>query len=140
MDNKTKAAQEAAGAKTAPTASAAAQPAKTAAPAAPKQKTLAELIEERTEQVRKQAELADNREVLLSMQKQLLSIAQGMDKDLKSGSFITETVRLNISVGKGYHDEEKLQITNPCLIAGFIERLCVDIDRKITDIEKQLVA
>lgn len=140
MEKNNKAVQATAGAKTAQSASATAQTSQPAVPA-PAAKTLDQLIKERTEQIRKQSELADHREILLETKKGLEDVVKEVAKDVEANNYNTKAARIVVELGEdSYNASERLRITNPALIASFVKGICADIDGKMASIEQLLVA
>jgi hypothetical protein len=156
MENKnTAAAQAAAGAKTPQPTKAttsvaekaqATKPATTAVqapapqPAAQKAPSIEELVEKRAEQVRRQAEIVGHREILLQTQEELGSIKATLSDDIKAGAFNTKKAKLIIEVEGNFRAAESVHITNPALIANFSGYLCREIDKRVEELERELMA
>lgn len=109
-------------------------------PAAQKAPSIEELVEKRAEQVRRQAEIVGHREILLQTQEELGSIKATLSDDIKAGAFNTKKAKLIIEVEGNFRAAESVHITNPALIANFSGYLCREIDKRVEELERELMA
>jgi hypothetical protein len=103
-------------------------------------KSIEQLIKERAEQVCRQAELVGYREILISTKSELEGAAKLLANDLAASEFCSKVAKITVEVGDSYRSAEKLVITNPALIVGFIERIGKDVDGRIAEVERLLMA
>jgi hypothetical protein len=110
-----------------------------ATPAEKPAKTLEELIEERAEQVRRQSELIGYRKILISTREGLEEVTDALKDSLEADEFNTTEAKITVELG-GFTSGKKLEISNPKLIVGFVERICSDINSRIAALEVRLMA
>lgn len=96
-------------------------------------------LDKRLAQLMRQKTLADHRTVFLANREALIDAlhdvqGEGVNKQFESGTF-----RLKLVERPGYSDKDRFGISNPDLIAKFIQLLVEEIDVKVREIENELL-
>ncbi|MGL5914456.1 MAG: hypothetical protein ACRCZB_09850 [Bacteroidales bacterium] len=139
MEEKKGTAQSAVGAKTAQTQGQA-QNTKVSSrqPQNKQQPTPAELLKERTKLIQEQFELSKKRETLISTGSDIATLLTAIEQEFKNGNYNATDVSLTINTG--YTDIKRIEISNPTIVSNFLVRIKADIEVKVSQIEKALIA
>ena len=106
---------------------------------AKKEKTISEILDEQLKVIKHKKKLADNRDVFIEKKSKLLSYQKTLEQQALNGQFVSDEFNLQFTTRENYSNKVEFNISNPEMILKFLVFLDTEIEKAISNIEKELL-